>query len=164
MPSPSVSAICGLVPLLYSSILVKPSLSISLTASEASSGSNPLADSKSSGIPSLSSSGSQASPNASLSLLFSVPVSSSLLPSSTTPLPVLPPLFSFSSSSCSEVSVSVSFCVLSSGLDNTYAVGSLVQVLTEKEPSGQPPPAYTKVDDYIKFAIASIANQINFAS
>jgi hypothetical protein len=53
---------------------------------------------------------------------------------------------------------------LSSGLANTYSTGSLVQVLEMQDPTGDPPPAYSMVDDYIKFAIASIANQIDFSS
>lgn len=51
---------------------------------------------------------------------------------------------------------------LSSGFTNSYATGALVQVATLKDPSGEPPPAYSKIDDFIKFAISSIVNQINF--
>lgn len=53
---------------------------------------------------------------------------------------------------------------LSSGLGNSYAEGSLIQVLDVRDPSGEPPPAYSTVDDYVKFSLASIINQINFAS
>jgi len=53
--------------------------------------------------------------------------------------------------------------VLSSGLANTYATGSLVQVLKLQDPAGKPVSAYETVDDVIKFSIASLANQINFA-
>lgn len=52
---------------------------------------------------------------------------------------------------------------LSSGMDNTYAAGSLVQVLTLQDSTGEPPPAYATVDDYIKFSISSIVNQIDFS-
>jgi hypothetical protein len=54
--------------------------------------------------------------------------------------------------------------VLSSGLANTYAAGSLVQVLGVSDPSGQPVSGYQKVDDIVKFSIASIVNQIDFSS
>jgi len=56
-----------------------------------------------------------------------------------------------------------SVVTLSSGLAWTYDSGSLVQVLKLQDPSGQPSPAYPNVDDVIKHAIASIANQINFS-
>ena len=52
---------------------------------------------------------------------------------------------------------------LSSGLANTYAAGSLIQVLKVQDPTGQPSPAHTNLDDIIKFAIASIVNQIDFS-
>ncbi len=52
---------------------------------------------------------------------------------------------------------------LSSGLANTYSTGALIQVLELQDPVGDPPPAYTNIDDYIKFAIASIVNQIDFS-
>jgi len=52
---------------------------------------------------------------------------------------------------------------LASGMDNGYAAGSLVQVLELQDPSGEPPPAYTKIDDILKFAISSILNQIDFS-
>lgn len=53
---------------------------------------------------------------------------------------------------------------LSSGFTNGYAAGSLVQVVTLRDPSGEPPPAYSKVDDYIKFGLTSLINQIDFSS
>jgi hypothetical protein len=53
---------------------------------------------------------------------------------------------------------------LSSGMDNSYLTGSLVQVLELQDPSGEPPPAYANIDDVLKFAIASIVNQIDFSS
>ena len=53
---------------------------------------------------------------------------------------------------------------LSSGLANTYSSGSLVQVLKLQDPTGQPSPAYSNVDDVIKHAIASVANQIDFSN
>lgn len=52
---------------------------------------------------------------------------------------------------------------LSSGLDNSYSAGAMVEVLKIQDPSGQPPPAFTNIDDVIKFSIASIANQIDFS-
>jgi hypothetical protein len=52
---------------------------------------------------------------------------------------------------------------LASGLSNTYAAGSLVQVLALRDPSGDPPGIYTRVDDYINSAINSIINQIDFS-
>lgn len=55
-----------------------------------------------------------------------------------------------------------SVVTLSSGLANTYSTGTLVQVLRLQDPSGQPSPAYSNVDDYIKYAISSIVNQISF--
>jgi hypothetical protein len=53
--------------------------------------------------------------------------------------------------------------VLSSGLGNAYATGSLVQVLKLNDPAGRPVSAYETVDDVIKFSIASLANQIDFS-
>lgn len=53
---------------------------------------------------------------------------------------------------------------LSSGFTNGYAAGALIQVLDIQDPSGDPPPAFNTIDDYVKFGINSIANQINFAS
>jgi hypothetical protein len=53
---------------------------------------------------------------------------------------------------------------LSSGLASSYSAGTLIQVLGLRDPSAEPPPAYTTVDDYVKFAIASIVNQIDFSS
>ena len=53
---------------------------------------------------------------------------------------------------------------LSSGMDNGYASGSLVQVLDIQDSSGEPPPAYSTIDDVIKYSIASLINQIDFSS
>jgi hypothetical protein len=53
---------------------------------------------------------------------------------------------------------------LSSGFTNSYAGDSLLQVLDVRDPSGEPPPAYAKIDDYVKFSIASMVNQIDFSS
>lgn len=53
---------------------------------------------------------------------------------------------------------------LSSGMANGYAAGSLVQVLRMQDSSGEPPPIYSALDDVVKFALSSIANQINFAA
>lgn len=53
---------------------------------------------------------------------------------------------------------------LSSGFTNSYAADSLLQVLDVRDPSGEPPPAYSKIDDYVKFSIASMVNQIDFSS
>jgi hypothetical protein len=52
--------------------------------------------------------------------------------------------------------------VLASGLANSYTSGSKIQVLRMQDASSEPPPAYNKIDDYIKYGIAYIANQINF--
>lgn len=52
---------------------------------------------------------------------------------------------------------------LSSGFSNSYVAGSLIQVLALQDPSGKPPAAYDTVDDLVKFAISSIANQIDFS-
>jgi len=52
---------------------------------------------------------------------------------------------------------------LSSGLANPYASGSVVQILTQQDPEGVPVSALTTVDDYIKFSIASLTNQIDFS-
>jgi len=52
---------------------------------------------------------------------------------------------------------------LSSGLVNDYSSGSYVQVLKLQDPSGDPISGYTRVDDHIKFAIYSLANQIDFS-
>lgn len=52
---------------------------------------------------------------------------------------------------------------LSSGLANPYSTGALIQVLELQDPVGDPPPAYTNIDDYIKFSIASLVNQIDFS-
>ena len=53
---------------------------------------------------------------------------------------------------------------LSSGFANSYASGSLIQVLELQDPTGEPPTAYSNIDDFIKYAIASIVNQIDFSS
>lgn len=53
---------------------------------------------------------------------------------------------------------------LSSGLTNSYSADSLIQVVDVRDPSGDPPPAYSKIDDYVKFSIASMVNQIDFSS
>jgi hypothetical protein len=53
---------------------------------------------------------------------------------------------------------------LSSGLANTYGVGTLVQVLTVQDPAGKPVSGYETVDDIVKFSIASIVNQIDFSA
>lgn len=53
---------------------------------------------------------------------------------------------------------------LSSGLANTYATGSLVQIVTVQDPAGNPVSGYETVDDLVKFSIASIVNQIDFSS
>ena len=53
---------------------------------------------------------------------------------------------------------------LASGLANPYTAGSLVQVLKLQDPAGVPLSGYETVDDVIKFAIASIVNQIDFSS
>jgi hypothetical protein len=53
---------------------------------------------------------------------------------------------------------------LSSGLVNTYASGSLVQVMSVQDPSGKPISGYESVDDIVKFSIASIVNQIDFSA
>lgn len=51
---------------------------------------------------------------------------------------------------------------LASGLANNYAAGSKVQILREQDASGEPPSIYTTIDDYIKFGISYIVNQIFF--
>jgi hypothetical protein len=61
-------------------------------------------------------------------------------------------------------SVSVNDIIMASGMANTYASESLVQVLSLRDPSGEPAAAYTDIDDYVKFSINSIANQIDFSS
>jgi len=53
--------------------------------------------------------------------------------------------------------------VLCSGLVNSYSSGSLVQIMRLQDPTGEPSPAHTTIDDFIKFSIASIANQIDFS-
>lgn len=52
---------------------------------------------------------------------------------------------------------------LSSGINNGYAAGSLVQMLTLQDPTGQPVSAYETLDDVVKFSLASIINQIDFS-
>lgn len=52
---------------------------------------------------------------------------------------------------------------LASGISNSYDAGSLVQVLALRDPSGDPPAIYARVDDYINFAVNSIVNQIDFS-
>lgn len=52
---------------------------------------------------------------------------------------------------------------LSSGLANSYVSGSVIQVLTQQDPAGVPVSALTTVDDYVKFSIASLTNQIDFS-
>ncbi len=52
---------------------------------------------------------------------------------------------------------------LASGLGVTFAEGSLVQVLGIRDPSGDPPAIYSRIDDYINFAVNSIVNQIDFS-
>jgi hypothetical protein len=52
---------------------------------------------------------------------------------------------------------------LASGIANSYAAGSLIQVLALRDPSGDPPAIYSRVDDYINFAVNSIVNQIDFS-
>lgn len=51
---------------------------------------------------------------------------------------------------------------LASGLANNYAAGSKVQILREQDPSGEPPNIYTTIDDYVKFGVSYIVNQIFF--
>ncbi len=53
--------------------------------------------------------------------------------------------------------------VLASGLGTSFASGSLVQVLGLRDPSSEPPAIYSRVDDYINFAVNSIVNQIDFS-
>lgn len=52
---------------------------------------------------------------------------------------------------------------MSSGLGNSYLTGSYVQVLKLQDPAGKPVSGYTAVDDHVKYAIASIVNQIDFS-
>ena len=61
-------------------------------------------------------------------------------------------------------SVSNDLVTLSSGLGNSYSTGALVQVMQMQDVTGEPPPLYDTIDDYIKFAISSIVNQIDFSS
>jgi hypothetical protein len=51
---------------------------------------------------------------------------------------------------------------LASGFTNSYAAGSKVQILKMQDDSGQPPAPYDNIDDYLKYQIAYIANQIHF--
>jgi hypothetical protein len=57
-----------------------------------------------------------------------------------------------------------SIVTISSGIDNGYAAGSMVQVLTMQDPAGKPVSAYETLDDVVKFSIASLVNQIDFSS
>ena len=52
---------------------------------------------------------------------------------------------------------------LSSGINNGYAAGSLIQVLSLQDPSGLPRSAYETLDDVVKFTLASLINQIDFS-
>lgn len=51
---------------------------------------------------------------------------------------------------------------LASGFSNSYAAGSKVQVLRMQDASAEPPAVYNTVDDYIKYGISYIVNQIYF--
>ena len=53
---------------------------------------------------------------------------------------------------------------LSSGFNNAYSSGALIEKLTLQDQTGKPAPAHDTIDDIIKFSIASIVNQINFAA
>jgi len=53
---------------------------------------------------------------------------------------------------------------LSSGFANGYSTGSFVQVLQLQDPAGVPVSGYSNIDEQIKFAIASLVNQIDFSS
>lgn len=53
---------------------------------------------------------------------------------------------------------------LSSGINNGYGAGSLVQVLTLQDPTGKPVSAYQTLDDVVKFSLASLINQIDFSA
>ncbi len=53
---------------------------------------------------------------------------------------------------------------LASGINNGYAAGSLVQVLTIQDPAGLPVSAYETLDDVVKFSLASLINQIDFSA
>lgn len=53
---------------------------------------------------------------------------------------------------------------LASGFSNSYDAGSLVQVVVIQDSTGEPPPIYNKLDDYVRFGLASIVNQIDFSS
>ncbi len=52
---------------------------------------------------------------------------------------------------------------LASGIGNSFAAGSLIQVLGFRDPSGEPPPIYTRVDDIVNHGVNSIVNQIDFS-
>lgn len=52
---------------------------------------------------------------------------------------------------------------LSSGVANTYAAGSKVQVVKLQDSTAEPPPAFSNIDSYVKFGIATIVNQIDFS-
>lgn len=60
-------------------------------------------------------------------------------------------------------SVAGAAITLASGLAYPYASGSLVQVLTLRDPSGEPPAIYSRIDDYINFSVNCIVNQIDFS-
>lgn len=51
-----------------------------------------------------------------------------------------------------------------SGLSNTYSGGSLIQKIFEKDSESDLASPYTTVDELTRFALRSIANQINFAA
>jgi len=53
---------------------------------------------------------------------------------------------------------------LSSGFSNGYTTGSFVQVLKLQDPKGIPVSGYSNIDEQVKFAIASLVNQIDFSS
>lgn len=51
-----------------------------------------------------------------------------------------------------------------SGLVNTYSGGSLIQKIHEKDPDADIASPYLTVDELTRFALRSVANQINFAA
>lgn len=60
-------------------------------------------------------------------------------------------------------SIAGSVITLNANLANSYGVGTLVQVMDVRDPTGIPSPAYETIDEYIRFSLASLINQIDFS-
>lgn len=60
-------------------------------------------------------------------------------------------------------SASNTLTMVGSGLVNTYDAGSIIQRIFERDPSADLASPLDTIDDFYRFALKSIANQINFA-